>query len=62
MLSLSFQDENYPHIVDTGPVYPTNRLTISLGDMKNVEIDYLEIYMVLNNTFDIELMLDDSLR
>ena len=43
-------------------MYPTNRLTISLGDMKNVEIDYLEIYMDLNNTFDIELMLDDSLR
>ena len=49
-------------IISKRPTYPTNKVTFSLGSLKNDEIYYLELIMSLNQSFGIEVLLEDSLR
>ena len=50
-------------MIDTRPTYPSSKLTFTIANItKDKAIRFFNIYLTLNGTFDVDVVLEDSKR
>ena len=55
--------ENNSMILPTRSIYPSDKMTFTLADLpRDKTISFLNIYLEMNEQFDVSLVLEDSKR
>ena len=50
-------------LLETRPSYPSNKLTFTIANItRDKDIRFLNIYLILNGQFNVDLILEDSKR